>query len=292
MGVAMPQKVRGLRFGPAGIPLSTPRKSTVNGIKRVRELGLDAMEIEFVRGIRMSEAKAREVKEVAQSLDVTLTVHAPYYINLCSDDENKVRASIDRILQSARIGFIAGAWSVVFHPGYYGKLESAEAYRRVRKALEQIVEVVKSEGIDIWIRPEVMGGLSEFGALEEVVKLAAEIGPPVLPCIDFAHLHARSRGKYNTYEEFSTVLDFLERELGKEVLKNMHIHVSGIEYGERGETRHLNLEESQLNYRELLQALKDYGVEGVVISESPNLEEDAIRMKKIWLELKPKPKRI
>ncbi len=282
----MPEKVVGLRFGPAGIPNSTPRKTTVEGIKRVKELGLDAMELEFVRGVRMSEARAREVKELAKNLGVVLTAHAPYYINLCSDDESKVRASIDRILQSARIGFLAGAWSVVFHPGYYGKLSHDEAYRRVRKALQEIVEAVRRESIDVWIRPEVMGGVSEFGDLVEVVRLSAEMGPPVLPCVDFAHLHARHRGKYNSYDEFASVLELLEKELGKEVLKNMHIHVSGIEYGDKGEVKHLNLDESDFNYRELLRVLKDFGVEGVVISESPNLEEDALKMKRLWQELR------
>jgi len=284
----MPERVEGLRFGPAGIPVSTPRKSTVDGIKRVKELGLDAMELEFVRGVRMSEARAREVRELAKNLGIVLTAHAPYYINLCSDDESKVRASIERILQSARIGFLAGAWSIVFHPGYYGRLQHVEAYRRVRKALEEIVATVKSESIDVWIRPEVMGGVSEFGDLEEVVKLSAEIGPPVLPCMDFAHLHARHRGRYNSYEEFASVLEVLEKELGKEVLKNMHIHVSGIEYGEKGEVKHLNLDQSDFNYVDLLKVFRDFGVEGVVISESPNLEEDALKMKSVWQELSSK----
>ncbi len=274
-----------LRFGTAGIPNSTPRKTTVNGVRRVRELGLDAMEIEFVRGIRMSEKSAEEVRAVAKQLDVVLTVHAPYYINLNSDDPKKVEASIQRIVDSARIGYRAGAWSVVFHPGYYGKSSSEEAYRNVRKALEKVVEILSSEGIKIWVRPEVMGCLSEFGTLEEVVRLAEEIGKPVLPCIDFAHLHARTRGRYNTYDEFRSVLEFLEQRLGKEILRHMHIHVCGVEYGDKGEVRHLNLPESDFNVRDLMRVLKEFGVRGVVISESPNLEDDALLMKRIYHEI-------
>ncbi|MEM3964968.1 MAG: TIM barrel protein, partial [Thermofilaceae archaeon] len=115
----MPIQVAKLYFGTAGIPNSTPRKSTPNGVRRVWELGLDAMEIEFVRGVRMGDEMAAEVRELASSLGVLLTVHAPYYINLNSSEAQKVEASINRVLESARVGFKAGAWSVVFHSGYY-----------------------------------------------------------------------------------------------------------------------------------------------------------------------------
>jgi len=282
----MPRTVSKLHFGTAGIPNSTPRKSTPNGVRRVWELGLDAMEIEFVRGVRMSSEIAEEVRSIANGLGVLLTVHAPYYINLNSSDNSKVEASINRILESARIGFRAGAWSVVFHSGYYGSFTSDEAYRRVRDAIKVIVLRLRDEGIDIWIRPELMGGTSEIGSLEEVIKLTEDIGDNVLPCIDFAHLHARTNGKYNTYEEFREVLNMLENRLGKEALQNMHIHISGIEYGEKGEIKHLNLKESDFNYQDLAKTLKEYNVKGVVISESPNLEEDAILFKQAYEKIK------
>jgi deoxyribonuclease-4 len=273
-----------LLFGTAGVPLSTPKKSSVAGIIRVRELSLDAMELEFVRGVKMSEESALEVKKTAEENNIVLTVHAPYYINLNSDDPAKVRDSKERILQSARIGFLAGAFSVVFHPGYYGKDTPGKAYHRIKEAVKEIVMKIRDEGLDIWLRPETMGGLAEFGDLEEVISLSEEI-EGILPAIDFAHIHARSIGKYNSYEEVREILSMIERRLGREALKTMHIHMSGIEYGRRGEVRHLNLEESDLNYKEILRALKDFKVAGVVISESPNIEEDAILMKKTYENL-------
>jgi deoxyribonuclease-4 len=281
----MPRQVSKLYFGTAGIPNSTPRKSTPNGIKRVVELGLDAMEIEFVRGIRMSDEMASEVRELANNLGVLLTVHAPYYINLNSSETSKVEASINRILESARVGFKAGAWSVVFHSGYYGSSTSEEAYRRIRDVIKFIVSKLRDEDVDIWIRPELMGGVSEFGSLEEVIKLAEDIGDGVLPCIDFAHLHARTNGRYNTYEEFREVLNIIESRLGREALNNMHIHISGIEYSEKGEVKHLNILESDFNYKDLAKVLKEYNVKGVVISESPNLEDDAILFKQTYEKL-------
>jgi deoxyribonuclease-4 len=274
-----PQK---LHFGTAGIPNSTPRKSTPNGVKRVAELGLDAMEIEFVRGVRMSDESAAEVKAIAQQLGVALTVHAPYYINLNSAEQEKVEASINRILESARVGYKAGAWSVVFHSGYYGDSTPEQALQRVEEAIRRIVKTLKDEGIEIWIRPELMGGVKEIGSLEEVIKIAEDIGEMVLPCIDFAHLHARTNGKYNTYDELRQVLELIEKRLGREALDNMHIHFSGIEYNEKGEVKHLNLKESDFNYKDLAKVLKEFKVKGVIISESPNLEEDALLLKQTY----------
>jgi len=278
----MPKRLTGLRFGTAGIPNSTPKKTTVNGIKRVWELGLDAMEIEFVRGIKINVDMAHEIKNVATELGIALTVHAPYYINLNSVDNQKVEASIRRIVESAYIGFEAGAWSVVFHTGYYGGFDPTTVYNNVRDVIKKIVNELRDRGIDIWIRPEVMGGLSEIGSLEEVVSLSQDIGENVLPCIDFAHLHARSLGRYNSYSEFREVMEVIEKKLGREALSNMHMHISGIDYGPKGEVKHLNLAESDLNYRDLVKILKEFNVEGVIISESPNLEEDALLLKKYY----------
>ena len=235
------------------------------------------MEIEFVRGIRMSNEMALEVRKIASELGIVLTVHAPYYINLLSTDQSKVEASIKRIVDSARVGHLASAWSVVFHPGYYGSLTSNEATQRVREYLKIITKTLSDEGIEIWVRPELMGGLAEFGSLEEVVAVSEGL-ENVLPCIDFAHLYARSKGTVNDYQSFRNVLEFLEKRLGSDAIKNMHIHLSGMEYGDRGEVKHLNLYESSFNYVDVLKVIKEFKVSGVLISESPNLEDDALIM--------------
>jgi len=278
-------KPRTLYFGPAGIPLSVKKRSTVEGIKRVRELGLNAMELEFVRSINISEGKAPEVKETAKEYGVLLTCHGQYYINLNSKDEAKVRASVERILKAAKIAYLSGAWSLTFHAAYYMDSEPQVVYKRVKNLLKDIVKKLKDQGIEIWIRPETTGKPTQFGTLEELIKLSQEI-EYVLPTIDFAHIHAREGGNYNTYNEFVEILVKLEEGLGRTVLNNMHIHVSGIEYGPKGELRHVNLKESDFNYKDLLKALKDFRVRGVIICESPNLEEDAMLLKHTYLRLK------
>ncbi len=273
-----------LRFGPAGVPLSAEERSTIGGVKKVHQLGLDAMEIEFVRGVRMSIKKAHEVRDVSRSLDVVLTAHAPYYVNFNSQDKAKVEASIKRVYDTARITWEAGGYSIVFHAAYYGDSTKEKAYARVRDALQRVVNMLRDEGIVIWVRPETMGKGTQFGTLEEVVRLSEEI-EGVLPCIDFAHIHARSVGKYNTYDEFAAILEYVEEHLGRDALDNMHIHFSGIEYGEKGERRHLPLRDSDLNYEDMLRAWKDFRIKGVAISESPILEEDALLAKKIYEEI-------
>ena len=270
-----------LRIGPAGVPHASRKRSTEDGIKTVASLGLDAMEIEFVRGVKMGEEMAERVRKVAEELDISLSVHAPYFINLNSKEKDKVEASIKRVLDSARIGNIAGAKGVVVHLGYYGDDTPEEVFRKMKEALERIVEVLHKENNPITINPETMGKLTQFGSLEEVVELSKQV-PQVLPCVDFAHLHARQKGKFNTYEEFIRALNYIENELGKDALQTMHLHVSGIEYGDKGEKEHLNLRESDFNYKDFVAALKDKGVRGQLIVESPNLEEDALFLKELF----------
>ncbi len=269
-----------LLFGTAGIPVSAKDGNTIGGIKRVRELGLDAMELEFVQSVNIRKEKAPDVRAEAKKNSVILTCHAPYYINFNSISKDTREASKLRLISAARIAALCGAWSVVFHPAFYHKMDADIVYENVKKELSDVLSALHSEGIKIWIRPEVMGRIAQFGTLDETIRLSQDI-EGVLPCVDFAHLHARE-GNYNTHEEFVSVLEKLEKELGRIALDNMHIHIEGIEYGEKGERNHLNLEDSDLNYEALIKALKDFKANGVVICESPNIEMDAIRMKNIY----------
>lgn len=273
--MALPD-IKRLLFGTAGTPLSAKGNDSISGIKRVHELKLGCMELEFVRGVKMGEMTARKVNGAAKELDIKLSVHAPYYINLNGEGETLVK-SRERILNSARIGYICGAKSVVIHAGFVHKEARKAAYGKIKTQLIEVKEELSSEGIDITLRIETMGRYSQFGTLEEVLKIT-EVGG-VLPCIDFSHLHALT-GKLNSYEEFASVLQKVEEKLGKEGLENMHVHVSGIEYSEKGEKRHLVFEKSDFNYRELAKVFSDFDVKGMAISESPNLEEDALILKK------------
>ncbi len=270
-----------LLFGTAGTPNSVKGKGSAGGIKRIRELGLDCMELEFVRGVRMKEDTAQLIAKVATEESVVLSVHAPYYINFNSREPEKIEASIKRIYDSARIGSLCGASSIVFHPAYYHEDDSETVFKKVIQSLKILRKTFDDEGINAVLRPETTGKASQFGSLEETLKMAAEM-EGVMPCIDFAHLHARSAGEVNTYDEFANCLTMVEEYLGKNGLKDMHMHISGIEYTQKGERNHLVLKESDLNYSALMKALKDFKAEGLVICESPNLEEDAMLLQETF----------
>lgn len=277
----MPSK--DLLFGTAGIPRSSKGTGSVSGIKRIRELGLDCMELEFVQGVRMSEKGAKNVLEAANNEDVALSVHAPYYINLNSYEEKKLKASLERIYNAAKIGSLCGAESIVLHAGFYQKSTKKHTFESISKALKELTGQFREEGIPAVLRPETMGKRTQFGTLEEVLALSAEI-EGVMPCIDFCHLHARE-GKENSYSEFTEILSRVEENLGKEGLSNMHMHISGVEYGTSGEKRHLPLKESDLNYPELIKSLKEFKAQGRVILESPILEEDALMLRMLYNEI-------
>jgi deoxyribonuclease-4 len=270
-----------LLFGTGGIPhTSTKPKTTINGIKRIAELGLGCTELEFVYGVRMNNAEADQVASTARKYKIRLSAHAPYYINLNAHEHEKLISSQDRLLQTAHIASLCGASNVTFHTAFYMKDEPEEVYSRIKRILTGITAEIKRENRFLWLRPELMGKISQFGNLEELLSLCGDV-EGLAPCIDFAHLHART-GKYNSYYEFKSVLALVERRLGRSALDNMHIHLSGINYTRNGETMHLNLRESDLKYTELLQALKEQEVKGVVICESPNLEEDALHLQETY----------
>ena len=231
------------------------------------------MELEFVQGVRMSEKVAYQVAETAARTGIKLSAHAPYFMNLNAREPEKIKASKERLLQTARIGALAGIQSAIFHAAFYLGDPPRKTYDTVKEHLAEVLSQLAAENNKVWLRPEVTGKPSQFGTVAEILDLCAEL-EGLAPCIDFAHWHART-GRFNSYAEFTQVLTQIKERLGKEALENLHLHVAGIRFGQKGEISHLNLKDSDLNYPELLQALKDGGAKGLVICESPNLEEDA-----------------
>jgi deoxyribonuclease-4 len=271
---------RGLLFGTAGVPFSAADDSSLAGIERVKDLGLDCLEIEFVNGVKMGLDTAAKVKERAARLGVALSVHAPYHINFNSENPGIRLQSRERLLKTARVGAACGATSVVFHAAFYGKDAAEAAYEAVRREVAGVASAVRSERLAVTLRVETMGKRAQFGTLDEVLQLCRDV-EGLAPCLDFSHLYARE-GRINSYRDFERVLTKVARKLGPRSLRRAHIHIAGIQYGGRGEIKHLNLEETEFRTDEWLQALRDLGVEGLVICESPNLEGDAVMLKKLY----------
>ncbi len=269
-----------LLFGTAGVPQSASKRSTLEGLKEVKRLGLDCLEIEFVQGVNMGTDTAEEVRSEAERLGVALSVHAPYYVSLNSPRQGIRIASHERLLHSARIARLCGARTVVFHPGYYGQDTPDDTFETIKQGLKEVVSILRSQKNPVTLRPETMGKRSQFGSLEEVLFLCQQV-EGLKPCIDFSHLHARY-GKANDYISFHRILSKIKLKLGAPALKDMHIHMSGIMYGEKGEIKHLMLDKSDFRYDECIQALRDFDVEGLVIIESPTQEKDALMLKNFY----------
>ncbi len=272
-----------LLFGTAGTPASTPKSGSEAGVLRIRELGLDCMELAWVRRVSMGQKTADRVRRVAEENNVRLSVHAPYYINLNSAEADKVAASRGRIMAAARAGWLCGARNIVFHAAFYHDDPPDRVYERVRRHLVEMTEELRAEGNGAVLRPETTGKGSQFGTLDELLALSREV-PGVAPCVDFAHLHART-GANNSYDEFAATLRQVEEALGRAALDDMHIHVSGIEYTAAGEREHLMLADSDLQYEELLRAWHDFALGGLVVCESPIQEDDALLLQRAYRAL-------
>ena len=280
-----------LIFGTVGAPSSTPLKpgGSSGAIARIKELKLGALELAWVQSVVATDKTCAAIKAASAEHGVALSVHAPYYINLNADGE-QWPASRERLLKAARAGFKAGATDIVFHPGTYFHQPPEKVYAVARKRLADVMGELRAEGNTVTLRPETMGKSAMFGTLEETLWLSRDIDG-VLPCIDFAHLHARrGDGSFNTYAEFLDALRLVEGGLGKRGIRNLHIHMSGIEYSPKGERNHLMLKEADLKYRELLRALVDIGASGRVMCESPDQEVDALLLHKTYKRLGGKKK--
>ena len=250
-----------IRIGPAG----SGGLGNLKGIRKVARMKLDCMEVEFTYGVRMSMDAAREVGALAKEKGISLSVHAPYYINLASDEKEKIVASKRRILDSCERAAAFGARSVVFHAGFYQKKTAEQTYALIKKAVLEIQKKISKNKWEVQLCPEVTGKPSQFGSVEELLKLKKETRCGI--CVDFAHLYARQQGDI----DYSQIL--------KKLPKKFHAHFSGIEYGPKGERKHLKT--TKKFFEPLAQALLKTKRDITLICESPQPYRDAAMMKRV-----------
>ena len=247
-------------------------------------MGLDGLELEFVHGVRISDKSREQVADAVKNSGKIITAHAPFYVNLNAREEEKVEASAQRIIETAMVANELGGYSITFHAGFYLNQDAEMVYGKIRDQIKIITDSLAKVDNKIWIRPETTGKATQWGDLSEIIRLSKEFDT-VLPCVDFSHIHARYNGFWNTYDEFASIFEQIGNELGQVALDNFHAHIAGIEYTAKGEKKHLNLEESDFNYKDLLKAFKAFGVKGVIVCESPNIEDDAKLLKEYYLSL-------
>ncbi len=256
-----------IKIGPSG----SSGLGTLEGIRFVKEKGLQAMEIGFVRGVHMKNERAKEVGKRAKEAGVSLSIHAPYYINLSSVEIEKREASVKRILDSCERGHHLGATHVTFHPAYYGKLSPESTHGLVKAAMDSMQAYIREKGWSVKLAPETTGKVSQYGSLDETLRLSKETGCSLV--VDFAHLYARDRGKI----DYAAILDKIQ----KAGHKHVQAHFSNIHYGLKGELNHLVLNGNP-PFEPLAREFLDRDLDATIICESPITWEDALKMKEIF----------
>ena len=262
------KKKQEVRFGPAGIG---GLKEAIKNLHEYKKNGLNAAEVEFTYRIYIKKKNdAKKIGQEAKALGIKLSIHASYFINLASTDKKKIEASKRRILDSCEIGHYLGARNIVFHAGFYGKYSKHECYQIIKKEIQDMQRIIKSKRWKVKLAPETTGKKSQFGSLDELIRLVHETGCSF--CIDFAHILARE-GHINYKEVFEKIKKF----------QYIHSHFSGIEFTDKGEKRHLITPASKL--KELLGWIKKYNLSITIINESPITFEDSLKGLKIWKSL-------
>lgn len=255
-----------IKIGPAG----TSGLGYPNGLLKCKKLGLSCLECEFTYGVNMSNQTAKDIGLMAKKLNIALSVHAPYWINLNSEEKKKIEQSKKRILDTCERGHHLNAEYIVFHPAFYGKKGKEETYANVKEAITDMQKIIGKNNWKIRLAPETTGKPSQFGSLDELLRLRRETKCEL--CVDFAHLKARE-GKINYDEVFRKLKG----------IKHIHSHFSGINFGQKGEKNHIITPEAEI--RELLKYIKKYRADVTIINESPDPFGDSVKTLKVLKSL-------
>ncbi|KXA91238.1 hypothetical protein AKJ63_01750 [candidate division MSBL1 archaeon SCGC-AAA259D18] len=276
----MPDKIR---LGPAGNPVNHSGSST-GAPKFISEEGLSAYEYQGTRGVRIKEENARKLGENADKYDIWVTIHGQYWINFASQKRETIEKSKERLFKAARIGALMNGHQVVFHPAYYSDRGKEEALKLAIEGIKEVVQKLRNENIDILVGPETSGKKTQLGSLDEIIQICREV-PTCVPTVDFAHIHARENGVLEGREDYLKIFDRIEDALGSEAAQDLHTHFTELEYGEKGEKKHLTYgSEYSPPFRPLAQVIVENRYTPVIISESPILDKDALKFKEIIKE--------
>ncbi len=277
-----------IQFGPSGNSESFYAQGyshTEESAKFVKDMGLDCFEYSFGRGVRMTDAKAVSIGKAFKEQGIEISVHAPYYINFANPEAENAEKSYNYVLESGRVLKLMGGKRCVFHSATQGKMEREAAVSLTEERLKVLRDrIYEAELNDLYFCPETMGKIAQIGTLEEIVRFC-RIDPVYLPAVDFGHLNAREQGSLKTVEDYKSRLQYMISELGYERVKHFHVHFSKIQYSEKGEVRHLTLDDMIYGpeFAPLAVALKELKLEPYIVSESAGTQaEDALAMKRMY----------
>ena len=281
-----------IRFGPSGncqLFYDQGYKTSLEAPLWIKNRGLNAYEYSFSRGVRISDFTAKTLGEECKKNDVEISVHAPYYINLANEDDKKVEKSFEYIISSLKYLKLMGGHRCVFHPGSCMGRDRQESFLILKKNMAKLVERIDKENLnfDFLLCPETMGKSMQLGTYEEIAEICT-LRDYLVPTLDFGHINALTQGSLKAEDDYKKIFDHLIKTIGLEKTKKVHIHFSKIEYGEKGEIKHLTFEDNKFgpNFEPLAKVIKEYNLEPVVICESDGTQaEDANEMKNIYENL-------
>lgn len=283
-----------IKFGPSGNSDSFYEqgyKASSQMPSWLAAMGLEAYEYSCSKGVKVGEATAREIGLQAAENNIFLSIHAPYYINMSSEEAEKRENSKRYILETLQVARWMGARRIVVHTGSCSKITRAAALNQALVVLAETVELSDAAGFgDIHICPEVLGKQNQLGTVEEILEMC-KVDERIIPTIDFGHVHARGLGSLNSEEDFAAVVDMIENYIGKERARRIHCHFSRIEFSKGGEKRHWNFSNKQYGpeFEHLAPILVKRRMEPVIICESRGMmAEDAVALKKIYMEAREK----
>lgn len=253
-------------------------KDRINALDWISSIGLNAYELLMTYGARTKPENAKIIGDKAKKLNVSLSVHAPYYVVLSSPKQEVFENSIKELVKTLKLAEVMGAEKVVFHPGFKNHEKAME------NCINGIKEVKKIYNGSVKLLPETMGLKSQLGSLQEVLQICIETDCE--PCIDFAHIHAREGGILKNKENFENIVVEIKEKLGEEILRRLHCHFYPVEFNEKGEKKHRAYNEKEFHpqFENFATIIKEFGMEPTLISESRDSQDlAALEMKKILI---------
>ena len=279
-------------FGSAGNPASfyyAGYKNTVDVFQWLKVQNLDSYEYQAGNGLTAGIATLQKIGEKAAENNIALSLHAPYYISITSDDDETIAKSINHALKCVDGANALGAYIVVIHSGSLGKNTRAQALEKAESTISRLLEILyKDNKTNVRIGLETMGKQNQLGTLEEVIELC-KIDSILYPVVDFGHLNSRGdREKFKTGEDYLKVFDLIAQNLTDEKAKYLHCHFSKIEYTQKGEKKHLTFKDKTFGpeFEPLAEVLAKNKLYPNIICESAGTQaEDAVKMKKMLDEV-------
>ena len=273
------------RFGTAGVPPSFRLlKAKIHDVPSLlHEEGLEAFEYQAVRWGAQPQIMQKDAEKLgveAKKHDVRLSVHGSYFVNLAGKDD-VISASKERLIAGAIAADWMGADVLVFHTGFYGKLEKSYAFNSCLNALKEVSQTIKDMDLKVKLGPETMGKKFQVGTIDEIITVCQEIENVQL-VIDWGHLHARNLGGFKKVDDIRAVAERIESTLGSKTLQSMHCHFSKIEFSSQGERKHHSLDEPRYGpeFELLAKVIVDFKMYPTIICETPLFDIDALNMKK------------